>query len=167
METSQSTFTVNNVDKNLSGKSDEREVKLCKSWFFTLHPSFFILWKLSFRTAKHKLWPPQRPCFTVSNISFGTTKRYLWRSETIPLANSSFVNRPITIQYSYNHLSVNALRKASKIALFSPKEQFVQKDALNLGPKFEYYLTKFRSPEFEIRVCRAWVFVMPNIRRTL
>ena len=28
METSQSTFTVNNVDKNLSGKSDEIEVKI-------------------------------------------------------------------------------------------------------------------------------------------
>jgi hypothetical protein len=25
--------------------------------------------------------------------------------------------------------------------LFSPKEQFVQKDALNLGSKFEYFLT--------------------------
>ena len=28
METSQSTFTVNNVDKNLLGKSDEIEVKI-------------------------------------------------------------------------------------------------------------------------------------------
>ena len=28
METSQSTFTVNNVDKILSGKSDEIEVKI-------------------------------------------------------------------------------------------------------------------------------------------
>ena len=30
-------------DKNLSGKSDEREVKICKNRFFTLHSLFFIL----------------------------------------------------------------------------------------------------------------------------
>ena len=29
-------------DKNLSGKSDEREVKICKNGGFTLYPSFFI-----------------------------------------------------------------------------------------------------------------------------
>jgi len=28
---------VKNPDRNLSGKSDEREVKLCKTCFFTLH----------------------------------------------------------------------------------------------------------------------------------
>ena len=87
---------VNNLDKNLSGKSDEREVKICKNRFFTLHPSFLIFRKLSFRTAKHKLSSPQRPCFIASNITFHTTKHNLWRSETLPLANSHFVNRPIT-----------------------------------------------------------------------
>ena len=85
-----------NPDKNLLGKSDEREVKMCKIWFFTLHPSFFISQKTSFRTAKGKLWPRQRSCFIASNISFRTTKRYLWRGETIPLANLYFVNREIT-----------------------------------------------------------------------
>ena len=40
------------LNKNLSGKSDEREVKMCKKRLFTLHPSFFILWKISFHTAK-------------------------------------------------------------------------------------------------------------------
>ena len=45
-------FDVKYPDKNLSGKSDEREVKLCKNRFFTLHSSFFILPKLSFHTAK-------------------------------------------------------------------------------------------------------------------
>ena len=48
-------FLVKEVDKSLSGKSDEREVKLCKNSFFTLHPSYLILRKLRFRTAKHKL----------------------------------------------------------------------------------------------------------------
>jgi len=44
-----------NPDKNLSGKSDEREVKLCKNGVLVLHPSFFILRKTSFLTAKHKV----------------------------------------------------------------------------------------------------------------
>ncbi len=50
---------------------------------------------------------------------------------------------------------------------FRPSDPFVRADGLNLGSKFEYYLTNFRSPEFEIRVYQAWVFVMPNIRMTL
>jgi len=87
------TDNMNIVYKNLSGKSDERDVKLCKTWFFTLHSSFFISWKLSFHTAKGKLSSHQRPCFIALNISFRTTKRYLWRSETIPLANPFYVNR--------------------------------------------------------------------------
>ena len=40
------------INKNLSGKSDEREVKMCKKQLFTLHPSFFILRKTSFHSAK-------------------------------------------------------------------------------------------------------------------
>ena len=87
---------VNNLDKNLSGKSGERDVKLCKTWFFILYSSFFILRKHSFRTAKPKLWAHQRPCFTASNITFHTTKHGLWRSETIPLANPFYANQPIT-----------------------------------------------------------------------
>ena len=43
---------VKNPDKNLSGKSDEREVKICKSRFFILYSSFFILRELSSRIAK-------------------------------------------------------------------------------------------------------------------
>ena len=50
-----SCFVINNIDKNLSGKSDEIDVKKCKNWFFTLHSLFFISRKTSFRTAKHKL----------------------------------------------------------------------------------------------------------------
>ena len=50
-----SCFVINNIDKNLSGKSDEREVKICIIRLFTLHSLFFILRKTSFRTAKHKL----------------------------------------------------------------------------------------------------------------
>ena len=47
-----SCFVINNIDKSLSGKSDEREVKMCKNWFFTLHSLFFILRKTSFCSAK-------------------------------------------------------------------------------------------------------------------
>ena len=50
-----SCFVINKIDKNLSGKSDEREVKICKNRFFAFHTSCFISLKTSFRTAKHKL----------------------------------------------------------------------------------------------------------------
>ena len=115
---------VNNLDKNLSGKSDEREVKNCKNCFFTLHPSFLIFRKLSFRTAKHKLSSPQRPCFTASNITFHTTKHNLWRSETLPFANSLFVNRQITVLNLRNHLLITTLRKTSKNGVFSTERPF-------------------------------------------
>ena len=111
-------FAINNIDKNLSGKSDEREVKMCKNRLFTLHSSFFILWKVSFHTAKGKLWPRQRPCFTASNMTFHTAKLYLSRTKTLPLANSFFVNRPFTVLNPCNRLSINALRKTSKNGVF-------------------------------------------------
>ena len=131
-----------NPDKSLSGKSDEREVKMCKTWFFTHHSSFFILRKHSFRTAKHKLWPRQRPCFIASNITFHTTKHGLSRSETLPLANSYFVNHPIINQYLCNRLSVNELTKTSKNGVFRPSDSFVTSTPCFLGSKFEYSLTK-------------------------
>ena len=115
---------VKNLDKNLSRKSDEREVKNCKNRFFTLHSSFFILRKLSFRTAKHKLSSSQRPCFTASNITFHTTKHNLWRSETLPFANSLFVNRQITVLNLCNRLLVNTLRETSKNGVFSTEQPF-------------------------------------------
>ena len=46
---------VKELDKSLSGKSGEIEVKICKSRFFILHSSFFILRELSSRTAKGKV----------------------------------------------------------------------------------------------------------------
>ena len=117
-------FAINNIDKNLSGKSDEREVKMCKNGLFTLHPSFFILWKISFHTSKGKLWRGQSLCFIASNMTFHTTKHGLWRNETLPLANSDFVNRQITVYNPCNHLSANILRKTSKIAVFSTEWPF-------------------------------------------
>jgi len=75
---------------------------------------------------------------------FHTTKHGLSRSETLPLANSDFVNRPFTDKYPRNHLSVNALQKTSKIGVFSTKNIFVQKEALNLGSKIEFSFTKSR-----------------------
>ena len=100
------------------------KVKICKNCFFTLHPSFLIFRKLSFRTAKHKLSSPQRPCFTASNITFHTTKHNLWRSETLPFANSLFVNRQITVLNLRNRLLVNTLRKTSKNGVFSTERPF-------------------------------------------
>ena len=47
-----SCFVINNIDKNLSGKSDEREVKMCIIRLFTLHSLFFISRKTSFCSAK-------------------------------------------------------------------------------------------------------------------
>ena len=41
-----------NPDKNLSGKMHEREVKICKNRFFTLHSSFFIFPSVRFCSAK-------------------------------------------------------------------------------------------------------------------
>ena len=69
-------------------------------------------------------------------------KPYLSRNETLPFANSDFVNRSITNIHSCNHLSINALRKTSKIALFPTENIFVQNDGLNLGVKFEFSTTK-------------------------
>ena len=70
-------------------------------------------------------------------MTFHTMKPYLSCNETLPLANPFFVNRQVTDKQSRNHLSVNTLQKTSKIALFSTKNIFVQKDGLNLGSKFE------------------------------
>ena len=59
------------TDKNLSGKSDKREVKICKNDFspFIFHSSFHYFSfnffpSLRFRSVKGKLSPPQRLCFT-------------------------------------------------------------------------------------------------------
>jgi hypothetical protein len=70
-------------------------------------------------------------------MTFHTTKHGLSRSETLPFANSDFVNRLFTDKQSRNHLSTNVLRKTSKNALFSTGKLFVRADALNLGLKFE------------------------------
>ena len=79
-------------------------------------------------------------------------KHGLSRNETLPLANSSFVNRPFTDKQPRNHLSDNTLRKTQKMAFFRPDDPFVRADALNLGSKFEYYLTNPHSSECAIRV---------------
>ena len=48
-------FHVKELDKNLSGKSGEIEVKICKNQCFALHPSFFILRKIRFGSTKGKV----------------------------------------------------------------------------------------------------------------
>ena len=111
-------------DKNLSGKSDEREVKICKNGSFTLYPSFFIFPSLRFLTPIPYLWASQRICLVALNISFSTTKRYLWRGETLPLANSDYVNREITDKNLCNNLSINALQKSTKSGLLFDQKYF-------------------------------------------
>ena len=64
-------------------------------------------------------------------------KPYLSRTKTLPLANPYFVNRLFTNNYPCNNLSVNALRKTSKKALFRPSDPFVRKVPLHLGSKLE------------------------------
>ncbi len=51
-------------------------------------------------------------------------KPYLSRNETLPFANSDFVNRMFTNNYPCNNLSVNALRKTSKNGVFSVEGPF-------------------------------------------
>ena len=139
-------------DKNLSGKSDEREVKMCKTWFFILYSSFFIFWKLSFRTAKHKLWPRQRSCLVAWNMTFHTTKPYLSRTKSLPLANLYFVNRPFTVQNSRNHLSSNTLRKTSKITVFLTEWPFRCQHPLFFGVKIRIFL--YKSPHSRMPNCK-------------
>ena len=124
-----------NPDKNLSGKSDEIEVKICKNRFFPLHSSFFILRKHSFRCAKHNLWVAQSLCFVRWNITFHTMKPYLSHGETLPLANLFYVNRSVTIKHPCNHLSANTLPKTSKIAVFSTESPFRCQHPLFFGVK--------------------------------
>ena len=97
---------------------------MCKNSFFTLHPSFFIFSSLSFHTAKGKLWPRQRLCFIAWNMVFHPAKPYLSRTKTLPFANSDFVNRPFTDKYPCNHLSINTLRKTTKVGVFSTEWPF-------------------------------------------
>ena len=78
-------------------------------------------------------------------------KPYLLHGETLPLANSDFVNRSITDKYLCNHLSANDLQKTSKIAFFRLSDPFVRADALNLGSKFEVSLTNSRFAEFAMK----------------
>ena len=68
---------------------------------------------------------------------------------------------------SCNHLPLNNLRKTSKNALFSTGKLFVRSDGLNLGSKFEYYLTILRPAEFAIRKHRNGAVVMPTSKRTI
>ena len=62
-----SCFVINNIDKNLLRKSDEREVKMCKNWF-----SLFILYS-SFR---------EKPAFIPRKVSFDRAKGYVSSSQT-------------------------------------------------------------------------------------
>ena len=157
-------IAVKNPDKNLSGKRDEREVKICKNQFFTLHSSFFIFPSLRFHRAKRKLWPRQRPCFIAPNITFHTTKHNLSRCETLPLANSYFVNYPITNQYPCNHLSVNALPKTAKIAVFLTEWPFRCQHPPFFGVKIRIFLDKFPLCWIRNSTAMSRAFAMPNRR---
>ena len=147
-----------NSDKNLSRKSDEIEVKICKNRFFPLHSSFFILRKHSFRCAKHNLWVAQSLCFVRWNITFHTMKPYLSHGETLPLANLFYVNRSITIEHPCNHLSANTLPKTSKNAVFSTESPFRCQHPLFFGVKIRSFLDKILKI-LCFKKDRVWRFV--------
>jgi len=92
-------------------------------------------------------------------MTFHTTKGKLSRTKTLPLANSDFVNSPFTVENPYNRLSVNALQKTSKKPFFSTKNISVRKEGLNLGVKFEYFMTNLS----EIAVTLKQVFVQVSL----
>ena len=79
-----------------------------------LHSSFFIL-----HFAKAKVSHPHTLALTAPKLMFHRMKHDLSHDETLPLANSDFVNRTFTNNYPCNNLSVNALRKTSKNGVFS------------------------------------------------
>ena len=133
----------------MSGKSYEREVKICKNDFspFIFHSSFHYFSfnffpSLRFLTPIPYLWLRQRSCFVASNITFHTTKHGLWRSETIPLANSFFVNRPFTDINPCNYMSISELRKTSKNGIFSTEWPFRCQHPLFFGVKIRILFDK-------------------------
>ena len=68
------------------------------------------------------------------------------------------MNNRVTICHSTTY------EKPQKSRYFRPSDPFVISTPHFLGSKFEVFLTKSRSAEFENRVCRAWAFEMILIK---
>ena len=69
-------------------------------------------------------------------------KPYLSHGETLPLANLFYVNRSITIEHPYNHLSANTLPKTSKNGVFPTDSPFRCQHPLFFGVKIRSFLDK-------------------------
>ena len=90
-------------------------------------------------------------------MTFHAVKHGLSRDETLPLAILCFVNHLFTSKNPCNHLSVNTLPEIVKMPFFRPSDPFVRADGLNLGPKFEYYLTELSKANIQSGVGRSKV----------
>ena len=76
---------------------------------------------------------------------FRAAKPYLSQIRILQTARLQFKIRVTIWQPTY-------YEKHQKTTFFRPSDPFVTNTPYFLDSKFEYYLTKFRSPEFEIRV---------------
>ena len=92
--------------------------------------------------------------FTQRNLTFRAPKPYLSQFRILQTARLQFKIRVTICQPTF-------YKKPQKSTFFRPSDPFVRSDALYLGLKFEYYLTKSRSPEFKIRMYRPQTFAMP------
>ena len=135
------------------------------SSLFILHSSFceslaFVPPNISFDRAKDHVSPPQTSPFTRRNMVFRAAKPYLLQIQILQTARLQMKNR-VTICHSTTY------EKPQKNALFSTGKLFVRSDGLNLGSKFEYFLTILRPAEFAIRKHRNGAVVMSTSKRTI
>ena len=130
---------------------------------FILHSSFshrlgFSPSYLTFDCAKGYVSSPETWSFTRRKVSFRTLK---------PKLSQIWILYTVRLQFKI-HVTIcqtTLYEKRQKTTFFQPSDPFIRAEALNLGPKFEYYLTKVCSAGFVILVYRARVLVMPNNRR--
>jgi len=120
------------------------------SSLFIHHSSFcesiaFAARKVSFGAVKAYVSSHETLPFTRRNMVFGAAKPYLWQIRILYTARLQFKIR-VTIYQPILY------EKPQKSPFFRPSDPSVRSDALYLGSKFEYYLTKSRSPEFKNRV---------------
>jgi len=89
-----------NPDKSLSGKRDEREVKICKNRFFNLHSSFFIFPSLRFHRAPicqstHYRKPQKLPFFQPNDPFVISTPCFLRSKFEYSFTNPRFPEYPM------------------------------------------------------------------------
>ena len=114
------------------------------------HSSFFIL-----HFAKNQLLQRETLALTAPKTMFHRLKHNLSHDETRSFAQRNltfgkfiFCKPPVyrwRIRVTNCHSTL--CEKTQKMAFFRPSDSFVRADALNLGSKFEYYLTNSHYAE--------------------